>query len=625
MDENTIRLLSLFHLYQPEEEIKELLKDVTIYQADVDMKNRSATISIQPEIYIPFRTIKKIEQGISRTYGITHFTLKAIYGPGGIGLFRAEDVGDYLRNEFAPSMSILAGCSYVVDGDAVILKLKGNGKDMLKPHLVKAERWLSEMLGQEMHIQVEVGKDPDAQELFAATEKIRQAALSKTPVPVAAAPKAKVAAPVNENLIFGKAIKGDAIPMNTITMDSGKVVVEGEVFAINHRELTKSNAWVINFDMTDHTSSVRVNRYMDVKRDKPEAILNGISTGMWVKIFGKISYSRFENDIVLEPYSIEIGKKPTRNDTAEEKRVELHLHTQMSSMDALTNTAEVVKLAAKWGHKAIGITDHGVAQAYPDAMKAGKGKIKILYGCEGYFVNDIDAKIAVKGNADHDFHGEYVVFDLETTGLSFEHDAITEIGAAIYKDGKMKQKFQTFVDPKRRLDAKIINLTGITDDMLRGAPEESEAVPAFLEFCGDRPLVAHNADFDVSFVKAAAQRLGIEWNPTYLDTLVMAQGLMPGLNKYKLNVVADALSLPDFNHHRAVDDAMTVGYMLERFFAMLEEKGITRISQINDAMGEMKAGNKIASLQARHIILYAKNNTGLRNLYRLISYGHLKY
>jgi DNA polymerase-3 subunit alpha (Gram-positive type) len=364
---------------------------------------------------------------------------------------------------------------------------------------------------------------------------------------------------------------------------------------------------------------------MDLKRDKPEPILNGISKGMWVKIFGKISFSRFENDLVLEPYSIEVGKKPQREDTAQEKRVELHLHTQMSSMDALTPTADVVALATKWGHRAIGITDHGVAQAFPDAMKAAKGKIKILYGCEGYFVNDLDDKIAVKGKTDGDFHQEYVVFDLETTGLSFTHDAITEIGAAIYKDGKMERQFQTFVDPKRKLPQKITELTGITDDMLRGAPDESEAIPAFLEFCGDRPLAAHNADFDVSFVKAAAQRLGLEFSPTYLDTLVMAQGLMPGLNKYKLNVVADALSLPDFNHHRAVDDAMTVGYMLERFFSMLEEQGIYKISEINEAMSRRKAGNKVTSLQARHIILYAKNNTGLRNLYRLISYGHLKY
>ena len=523
-------------------------------------------------------------------------------------------------------MSILAGCAYSRDGETVTLQLRGNGKDLLRPHVTRAERWLKDMFDTNIKIDVQAGNNLDAQGLFEATEKIRMEAIEKLPqAKESAAPTAKIPAAVNSNLLYGKPIKGDPIPLSSITMDSGRVVVEGEIFAMEHRELTKTKAWVINFDLTDYKGSVRVNRYMDIKRDKPQVLLDGLSKGMWVKSFGKVSFNRFENDIVLEPYSIEVGKKPQRQDTADEKRVELHLHTVMSSMDALTPTGDVVKLAKKWGHRAIGITDHGVAQAYPDAMKAAGGDIKILYGCEGYFVNDIDDKIAVKGTEDFDFHQEYVVFDLETTGLSFEHDAITEIGAAIYKDGKMEQRFQTFVDPKRKLPQKIVELTGITDAMLADAPQLEEAIPAFLEFCGGRPLAAHNADFDVSFVKAAAQKLGIEFRPTYLDTLVVAQGLLPGLNKYKLNVVADALSLPDFNHHRAVDDAMTVGYMLERFFQMPEEKGVTRVSQINEAMSGMKAGNKISSLQARHIILYAKNNTGLRNLYRLISYSHLKY
>jgi DNA polymerase-3 subunit alpha (Gram-positive type) len=625
MDENTVRLLDLFRAYEPAAEEKALLEDVKIFSAEVDMKRRTAVVTVCPDRYMPLRSVRKIEQGISRAYGMHQFALKTSYGPEGLGLFQMEDLGVFLREQFAPSLSILAGCSYALDGDTIRIQLRGNGKDLLKSHIPKAQQWLRGLFDRDIRIELVVGEDRDPKELFAATEKLRQAAmemLPKNPEPVTVK---KIPAAENPSLLYGKAVKGEPMPMKDITMDSGKVVVEGEVFAIEHRELTKTKAWIINFDMTDYTGSIRVNRYMDLKRDKPEPILNGISKGMWVKIFGKISFSRFENDLVLEPYSIEVGKKPQREDTAQEKRVELHLHTQMSSMDALTPTADVVALATKWGHRAIGITDHGVAQAFPDAMKAAKGKIKILYGCEGYFVNDLDDKIAVKGKTDGDFHQEYVVFDLETTGLSFTHDAITEIGAAIYKDGKMERQFQTFVDPKRKLPQKITELTGITDDMLRGAPDESEAIPAFLEFCGDRPLAAHNADFDVSFVKAAAQRLGLEFSPTYLDTLVMAQGLMPGLNKYKLNVVADALSLPDFNHHRAVDDAMTVGYMLERFFSMLEEQGIYKISEINEAMSRRKAGNKVTSLQARHIILYAKNNTGLRNLYRLISYGHLKY
>ena len=304
-------------------------------------------------------------------------------------------------------------------------------------------------------------------------------------------------------------------------MDSGRVIVEGEVFSVDHKELTKAKSTIIRFDITDHTGSIRVDQYMENPKAKP--ILEGVSKGMWVKIQGKVSFSNYENDMVLQPYAIKKGEKPERQDTAPEKRVELHLHTQMSAMDALTDTADVVKLAAKWGHRAIGITDHGVAQAFPDAMKAAKGKnIKILYGCEGYLLNDVDGKIAVRGHGDGDFHQEYVVFDLETTGTSYREDRITEIGAAIYRDGKMEREFQTFVDPERKLPQKIVELTGITDAMLKGAPKLSEAIPAFLEFCGDRPLVAHNADFDVSFVTEACKELGIPFDPTYVDTLTLS-------------------------------------------------------------------------------------------------------
>ena len=623
MDENTVRLLDLFGAYQPEDQIKELLDDVKVFDAEINMERRQVAVTVHLKEYLPLGTVRKIEQGIAGAYAIRQMELRTVYEQSALRALCYTDVGLYLSEMFAPSLSILAGCQYALEGDTLTITLKGGGKEMLAPYLGRTEHWLSNMFGTAVKLEVQSGSTGDAAALFAATERMRMKAVEGFPQQVAAAPeKRRVAAPAS-NLIYGKPIRGDITPMRDIQMDSGRVVVEGEVFAINHRELTKAKAWVINFDLTDHSGAVRVNQYMENAKAQP--LLEGISKGMWVKVQGKIAFSRFENDIVLQPYAIEVGKKPERQDTAQEKRVELHLHTRMSAMDALTDTAEVVGLATKWGHMAIGITDHGVAQAFPDAMKAAKGKIKSLYGCEGYFINDIDAKVAVKGQGDADFHGEYVVFDLETTGLSYTDDAITEIGAAIYCNGKMERQFQTFVDPERRLPPKIVELTGITDEMLKGAPKISQAIPEFLEFCGDRPLVAHNADFDVSFVKAACQRLGLPFAPLYLDTLVMAEGLLPGLSRHKLNIVADTLSLPAFNHHRAVDDAMTVGYMLERFFAMLEEKGITQVSQINDAMSEMKAGNKLATLKTRHIIIYAKNNTGLRNLYRLISYGHLKY
>ena len=622
MDENTVRLLDLFGAYQPEEDVKKRLDDVRVFQAEIDMEYRRVSVTVQLREYLPLEMVRRIEKGICRAYDIRVMELQPVYDRSLQAQMALEDVGRYLMEQYAPSISILVGCEYELQGDTLTLTLKGGGGDLLRPYLPGAERWLQSMFGAPIHLEIH-SVELDPAELFAATERIRREAMEHMHLPEArqAVEKRKVAAPPSR-LIYGKGVRGKTVPMQEIGLDSGVVVVEGEVFAVGHKELPKAKAWVVNFDVTDHHGAVRVSQYMENAKAKP--VLEKISKGMWVRIQGKIVVDRFENDIVLKPYSIEARDKVERMDLAREKRVELHLHTRFSSMDALTEPGDAVKTAQRWGHKAIGFTDHGVAQAFPDAMKAAKN-IKILYGCEGYFVNDVDAKLSVRGDGDQDFHGEYVVFDLETTGLSFTEDAITEIGAAIYRDGKMEQTFQTFVDPERRLSRKITDLTGITDDMLRGAPKLSEAIPAFLAFCGDRPLAAHNADFDVSFVKEACRKLGISFQPTYLDTLVMAQGLLPSLGKHKLNLVADALGLPAFNHHRAVDDAMTVGYMLERFFQMLEEKGVTRLSQINEALREKPSGGKLPNLPTRHIILYAKNNTGLRNLYRLISYGHLQY
>ena len=223
------------------------------------------------------------------------------------------------------------------------------------------------------------------------------------------------------------------------------------------------------------------------------------------------------------------------------------------------------------------------------------------------------------------FDEEYVAFDLETTGLSSLHDTIIEIGAAIMKGNEVLSTFQTFVDPHQPLQPKIVDLTGINDQMLAGQPDISEAMPKFLEYVGNRPLCAHNADFDIGFVTAACEKLGLPFHPTYVDTLILAQNLMPELGKYKLNIVADALSLPDFNHHRASDDAITCGYLLMRFFKMMQEQGLDSLQKINPRMEQLRSGSKILDRRARHIIVFAKNSIGLRNLYRLISYGNLKY
>ena len=424
-------------------------------------------------------------------------------------------------------------------------------------------------------------------------------------------------------IIMGREIKGHPMPMSELNPKAGNVVVEGKVFKCEFRELRQPGMWLALIEMTDYEGSVIVRKRMLEKDVAP--LRDRVSTGMWLRVAGTMELTYDGHDMQLNPRDVtEITHEP-RMDTAEVKRVELHLHTRMSNMDALTDTGSVVKLAAKWGMPAIAITDHGVAQSFPDAWHAGEGKIKILYGCEGYFVNNIDDRIAIHGHQDIGFSDEIVCFDIETTGLKVTQEAITEIGAVRLRNGEIVETFQTFVDPERRLTPEIIGLTGITDDMLRGAPKLKDALTAFLAFAGGAPLAAHNAEFDISFIRSGCRKCGIPFEPTYIDTLILAQNLLPGLGKYKLDIVAEHLQLPQFNHHRASDDAVPVAQMLTKFFPMLEERGVTRLQQINNEMLKLRPLGSKSNRFPKHIILLAKNKAGLKNLYQLISLSNLKY
>ena len=426
------------------------------------------------------------------------------------------------------------------------------------------------------------------------------------------------------SVILGHEIaKGRVLPISELTPKAGHVVVEGKVFKFDCHETRRAGVWTMLLEITDYEGSLIIRRSMP-EREAVE--LNGrISNGMWLRVSGRMELSFDGKDMQLNPQDIMQIDHEERMDKAEEKRVELHLHTRMSNMDALTDTTTVVNRAVKWGMPAIAITDHGVAQSFPDAWHAGEGKIKVLYGCEGYFLNNIDDRICVHGPQDGDFSTEICCFDIETTGLKVAHDAITEIGAVILKNGEIVDTFQTFVDPERRLSPEIIGLTGITDDMLRGAPKLEDALHAFLDFAGDRPLAAHNAEFDISFIRAGCKKCGIPFDPTYLDSLIFAQNLLPELTKFKLDIVADHLQLPQFNHHRASDDAVPVAQMLAKFFVMLEQRGVTRLQQINDEMTKLRPLGAKRSRFPKHIILIAKNKVGLKNLYQLISASNLKY
>jgi len=461
---------------------------------------------------------------------------------------------------------------------------------------------------------------------FARTQAIRAEALKRLsrPAPTGGEKGSKD----HGKAIFGRVVKKRPTPMGELQLDMGTVAVEGDVFAVDHRELKKRDAWVVAFDMTDGTGSVRVSKFLSAEEGK--AIVDGVKKGQHLIVQGRLNMDRFYGDMVLEPVSIMTGTAHMRQDTAKDKRVELHLHTTMSSMDALTSVGpklgpekNVVKRAEAWGHRAIAITDHGVAQSFPDAWHSAK-KIKLLYGVEAYYINDVDDRVVVHGEAEQDFGGEIVCFDIETTGLNKKYEAIIEIGAVVLRNGEVCERFNTFADPQRLLSSEIVRLTGITDEMLKGAPSQEEALRAFLEFAGDRPLAAHNADFDMGFISQGCRAHGIPFHNTSIDSLILAQNLLPELGKYKLDIVAEHLHLPAFNHHRASDDAATVAYMLPHFFRMLEERGVHTLQGINPAMVSLRGGGK-AKRQPKHLIVLAKNQTGLRNLYKLVSLSHLEH
>ncbi len=423
--------------------------------------------------------------------------------------------------------------------------------------------------------------------------------------------------------LYGRSIRGKMIPISSISGDSGRIVVWGDVFDIEKKVTKSGDKNIFTIDITDYTGSTTAKVFNSIKES---AVIDNIKKGDTIVVQGDVEYDKYAGELVVNARSIGTAQKVKVVDNAEKKRVELHMHTNMSQMDAVTSAGALVNRAYQWGHKAVAITDHGVAQAFPDAMKAAdkinkdEEKIKIIYGVEAYFMDDLVE--SVKGDADTGFDGTFICFDIETTGLSAARDKITEIGAVKVENGVITDTFSTFANPEMPIPQKITQLTGITDDMVKDAPSQSEAVGAFLEFAGDNVLVAHNAPFDTSFIAKACEDMGREYNYTSIDTVAISRAILTDIKNCKLDTVAKFLRLGDFNHHRATDDAE----MLARIFINLcqrltDDYGITKTNDINTKI----AGGDFKKLPTYHQIILVKNKIGLKNLYRLISYSHLNY
>ena len=428
------------------------------------------------------------------------------------------------------------------------------------------------------------------------------------------------------NVIYGRDFDDMPIELKTVTGEMGEITFRGQVISFDTREI-RNEKTIVMFAVTDFTDTIMVKMF--TRNDQLPDLLAEIKKGVFLKIKGVTTIDKFDGELTIGSVT-GIRKtsdfRVTRKDKYPEKRVELHCHTKMSDMDGVSEAKDLVKRAHDWGHPAIAITDHGVVQGFTDANHVIEDldkddPFKVIYGVEGYLVDDL-TKIA-ENEKGQDLEGTYVVFDIETTGFSAVTDRIIEIGAVKVEDGKITDKFSTFVNPKRPIPFRITELTGITDEMVIDSPDIETILPQFIEFIGDAVLVAHNASFDVGFIEQNCKRQKIEADFTYVDTVALARVLLPALNRFKLDTVAKALNISLENHHRAVDDAGCTAEIFVKFVQMLKERELTTLAKVNE-FGDLNP-DSIKKLPTYHVIILARNDIGRVNLYQLVSASHLVY
>ena len=608
------------------------------------------TVSLAPGDILGWGELSAVQKRLRMACLLEDFAVTCRYDPCLLEKVSLEDLAAELASSGVPINGFFVGAKAQYDKERQLLSvtLQNGGLDFLREQQV-GER-ISNLLYRDFGVRpaVEFTGVTTATSPLEAGERPRPApggqggSLPWSPAPASKkegekkpAPKRRTyqgafspklpIVPGSASVVMGKEIRTPPVPIVEINAETGKTVLWGDIFDVASKEIRDGTKSILTISVTDYTSSMDLKIF--VEREKKDALLEALRPGATIIAQGEAAYNKFDRDVTMSPVAISTVEKKTVTDEEPEKRVELHCHTTMSTMDGMTSAADLVKRAADWGHKAIAITDHGVVQAFPEAMAAAEKArkknpdFKVIYGVEGYLVDDMVP--AVKGPCESPIDGEYIVFDLETTGLSSATDRITEIGAVRVKGGEIVERFDTFVNPETLIPPNIVQLTGITNEMVKDAPSEQEALALFFAFCGDcSVLVAHNAAFDTGFLRSAMNRQRMKRQFTSIDTLVMARSLYPELKKHKLNLLADHLKVEQKNHHRADDDAWVLaGIFLKMVEKLQTEKGAKTVWDINTSLtseGAMKS-------RPYHIIILVKNDVGLGNLYRLVSYAHLDY
>jgi len=622
-----------------DEEARQFFQKVSITSLCVLKKSKKLSIKAVASELIPLEVTQRVEKSLADFFSLAvEIRLKFDLGVSFEEALESywDSIVNIVNSKVASSRGILINSRWELKGGELYVNLSTVGGSILKAQGCDSiiEEAIRNSFGRDVSVKfVDCPLDRDYNERyneFIEEEEARAhiQAMEEEKAQAAKGPKSrrKRQAPSDDpdviDIILGKNFSDNIMYMREVTQDSGRVAIKGEVFNVIFREI-RGNRYLCSFDITDHTNSLTVKFFL--QKDDYELRAEQVKNGMYFKVRGDAQFDKFAKELVISATDIIQLEKHEKQDNAEVKRVELHLHTQMSAMDAVTPVERLVERAAKWGHRAVAITDHGVVQAFPDAYKAGKkNNIKIIYGMECYLL-DSEPSVVHRSSAtkpDYPLNGGFVVFDIETTGLYAEKDKIIEIGAVKILEGKICDTFSTFVNPGIPIPEFISRLTGINDSMVADAPGIEEALGGFLQFVGDLPVVAHNASFDAGFIKVSARSIGRNFDNTVVDTLQLSKNLIPNLDKYRLNIVAKHLGVELKNHHRAVDDAAAAAGIFIKCVEMLNEKGIYTLDRIDECFN---VSLDFKNAETYHAIILVKDQAGLKNLYKIVSESHLDY
>ncbi|MDE5947001.1 MAG: PolC-type DNA polymerase III [Oscillospiraceae bacterium] len=619
--------------------IPDSIKDGRIFKITHSPDFKNINIYARFENTILFNDINAFEKALELAISVDRIRLNCHYSPEMFKVSEMKNIIDILKRDVSVVNGFLDDANISFNDGILKINLMHGGKEILESHKVKTE--ISRLIYNQFSVETDIIFDEgeyDAQKAFDEMSQKLEAEMPDYSFQIESEKNKESISEISDvkpvdalsldlefdaesaEIIKGKPIREKPESIAEVMQKlKEKIVVIGDVFALEEKEISGGRK-IITWNITDFSGSLIVKLFGDNEKLK-NIDTSKIKKGDTILVSGKIDYDNFARDVVVMADSIIKVKRNIKMDTYSEKRVELHCHTNMSAMDAVPEAKAILKRASLWGHQAVAITDHGAVQAFPEAMYNKPDNLKVIYGCEAYVVNDIERPRILNKPTGKTIDDEIVVFDVETTGLNYKKDRLTEIGAVKIKNRRVIDSFNTMVNPEMPIPEKVSELTGITDEMVADAPKEKEAVESFIEFCGEsKVLVAHNASFDDNFIQEVCKRHNIDFQYALLDTLVMSQCMITEIGRYNLGRLAKYFKLGKFEAHRASDDAMMLGKVYLELLGQIKDK-ISMLDDIDKIVGELD----VKKLKSYHQIILVRNQAGLKNLYKLVSKSNIDY